>query len=519
MSQDRNKRVGAVFLVAVLLGGLAAWTWAGSISASQREERDDLDLFLDASSAGWAQVTSEFFMAHEVAAQTIGSLAEHMETTEEQLALLAETIRRRGSLDAAYIGYPDGSFFFVARSDEAAAGGFRTRVISFDGDERQVELTWTDGALDPLRSELDSEDTYDPRQRPWYVPIDGGADWFWTAPYVFASSQQPGITYSTPVVGDNGELVAVVGIDIRLTEVTEFLDEFSPGTNGIALVVDGGGQVVAESSMDVGDFETEAIDGSLALSQSPELRALVDQLSSQEPGTVRDRSSDGVRTTIVRPAGARGEWYLAVQALDEDFLNDETASNAFAAFAVGVTMTGFVGALGYAVLRYLVGLKQEAEIDELTGIYNRRAIKRELQALLGRSKQPLHVAIIDLDNFKSINDEYGHPVGDQVLASMANRLEHFSRINDTIIGRLGGDEFVVFGEGKSPDWSWLNELLAESTTVNGLDLKVTASIGVARCAPTESPDIEELFGAADRLLFDAKRQGGDGFRFADTGGE
>lgn len=504
----------AVALVAIFCGVLAGWLWAESISTSRGEDRDDLDLFLDASSAGWAEVTNQFFLVPEVAAQTAGALSLQMDSSEDQLALLAETIRQRPNLDSAYIGYPDGQFYFVARSDAGAPGGFRTRVITIVDGVRQVELTWTDAALDVVSAESDPDDTYDPRARPWYLPIDDGEDRNWTAPYVFASSQQPGITHSRAVRSATGEITAVVGIDIRLSQVNGFLEELSPGENGSALVIDETGLVIAESSMDIIDLAPTDGSGTVNLSQSSDLAQLVREFVDSDNDTVRGRSDDGFRTTIVRAAGARDEWYLAVSALDDDFLTDETASNAFETFAVGVTVAAAFAALGYAMQRYLVGLKSDAEIDDLTGVYNRRAVKRDLRNLLSRAKRSVHVAIVDLDNFKSINDDHGHAAGDRVLVVLSSRMNEFGAIADVTVGRLGGDEFVIFGEGDSPDWSLLNEQLAVPIDLGDQQFVVTASIGVAESSALPDEEIEDLFRAADHLLFDAKRLGGNQHRVA-----
>lgn len=510
MSRDFGKGLGALALFGILVGALAAWLWAGNISAAAQDDRDDLDLFLDASSAGWAEVTKQFFMVPEVAAENIGALSNEMDTSDEQVALLAETIRRRPSLDSAYIGYPNGEFLFVARSDELSPGGFRTRRIDIDTQgNRSVELTWTNAALEVLRSEDDPADTYDPRERPWYVPMLDNRSRHWTSPYVFDSSQEPGITHSL-VVRRAGELEAVVGVDIRLSQVNEFLQELSPGENGIALVVDDNGRVLAESTMEVGTLAEQGDDGGLALYQSAELRELVEELGDSE--FVRNRQPDGLRTTIVRRAGARDEWYLAVRALDADFLDTPTASNAFEVFAVGLTAAALAMALAYLVARYLLGLKNEAEIDELTGVYNRRAVRRELGALLARSKSPVYVAIVDLDEFKAINDERGHPAGDAALSEFAHRLVSFASANGLKAGRLGGDEFVLFGDGESPDWEVLNEHIARPIANDRGELRLTASIGIARSDLVPGATFETMMRAADHLLFEAKRSGGHSFR-------
>lgn len=520
MYRGRGKRVWVVLVVAATLGMLAAWAWAGTISSRERAARDDLDLFLEASSAGWAQVTNQFFTVPEVAARTIGSLSASTESVDERIALLAEVIRGHESLDAAFLAYPDGSFDFVARSDEASTGGFRTRIISFADGVRRVDIGHTDASLRTVQSSVDPTDAYDPRQRPWFTPIAAGADRHWTTPYVFASSGQPGITHSAPVHDGNGDLVAVAGVDIRLAEVSDFLDELRPRANGAALLVDDRGQVIAESAGSAADAaETDSAGGvPLSLDRSPELAGLVAELDPAGDTTVLERADDGTHTTIVRPAGARDEWYLAVRALDDDFLVSETASNAFSIFAIGSTVAAIAAAAGLVLVRRLTGLEQEAEIDELTGIYNRRAVKRELRRLLDTATAPIHVAIIDLDDFKRINDLHGHPTGDAVLSTVAARLRDFALACGTAVGRLGGDEFIVMGEGEIADWTALSDALAVPILHGDEELVVTASIGVARLSADQDPEIEDLFRAADHLLFDVKRRGGAGFELADASG-
>lgn len=504
MGRQRRNGVLVVMALALLVGLLASWLWAGRVSASAREEREDLDLFLEASSAGWAEVTRQFFEVPESSALTVGSLLPQMETTDEKLALLAEVVRRSSQLDAAFVGYPNGDFSFVGRSDDSTPGGFRTRVITNNDGVRRVDLTWTDGSLGVVRSELDVVDPFDPRTRPWYSPIVDDSVRNWTEPYVFSSSQQPGITHSVRVTNDSGELEAVVGVDIRLMQVSRFLGELSPGDNGEALVVDNFGRVIATSPRPSdgvgGDGETLPLDASL------ELGDLIEALRNDRTAdSVRGQSPDGKRTTIVRVGGDRDEWFLAVRALDEDFIDDATASNAFEILAVGVAAAAVAGSVGYGALRYLRGLKEEADLDELTGIPSRRAIRRILQSGLARSKTLAFVAIVDLDDFKTVNDTRGHAAGDAVLRSAAKIIEEFAESSNAYAGRLGGDEFLLYSEAVEPGWQGLIDSLEASPEA------LSASIGVAVSMPSPHDAMAEIFGAADSLLFEAKKAGGGTF--------
>lgn len=502
MGTHRGKGSLVVIIVALLAGLFASLLWSGRISASQSEERDDLDIYLDASSAGWAQVTRQFFDAPESSAALVGSLLPQMQSADEKLALLAEVVRRDPNLDSAFIGYPDGGFIFVGRSDEASPGGFRTRTISFEGGDRQVQLAWTDADLQQIRQTADSEDAFDPRNRPWYQPVVDDQALHWTQPYVFSSSQQPGLTHSHRVEDASGELQAVVGVDIQLRQVSSFLEELAPGPNGEALLVDDLGRVIASSPMRA--FPAASDDSDiLPLPESQELMELIARLGSDDPDQdlVRGPSPNELRTTIVRPAGVRDEWYLAVRALDADFIEDESASNAFQILAVGVTAATAVGLFGFVVLRYLVGLKEEADVDELTAISSRRAIRRALQAALDRSKDPVYVAIVDLDDFKAINDSRGHAAGDEALRGAAARIKEFAVSAGASVGRLGGDEFLMFSAVDEPQWQQLIEGLEASPE------RLSASIGVAVSMPDPHDDMDQIFNVADRLLFEAKQSG------------
>lgn len=499
MTKDRPKGALVVIALALLCGLVASWAWAGRVSASEREERDDLDLFLDASSAGWAEVTRQFFESPESSALTVGSLLPQTENQQDKIALLAEVVRRAPNLDAAFIGYPDGQFLFVGRSDDAPSGGFRTRVIAIEDGTRRVDLSLVDASLVTVEEELDVDDSYDPTQRPWYRPVVAAEESHWTEPYVFSSSELPGITFSVRVNDASGDLAAVVGVDIQLSDVSEFLEALSPGENGEALVVDDLGRVIASSPMR--EFPSGSDGTSLRpLPESQEVVELVDKLDGVDDW-IRGASPDDQRTTIVRRAGVRNEWYLAVRALDTDFIDEDTARDEFEVLAVGVAAAAALGLLGLEALRYLVGLKQEADFDDLTQVSSRRAIRRALHSSLERSRSPVYVAIVDLDDFKSINDSRGHAAGDAVLRSAARTIDDFAAEAGGQVGRLGGDEFLIFGDGEEPAWQRLIDEIEAGPE------SLSASVGVAISTQIPHSEMDQIFRAADRLLFEAKRSG------------
>lgn len=158
-------------------------------------------------------------------------------------------------------------------------------------------------------------------------------------------------------------------------------------------------------------------------------------------------------------------------------------------------------------------LENIAMMDPLLGIANRRLLERKISNELAR----LHIAcgssalmFIDIDNFKEVNDRFGHKVGDAILMAVSDVLRVVTRPSDTP-ARLGGDEFVVLMPNTSLEEAEgiAQRILLESINVRVLPEKnafCTLSIGIA-CATKQMPDAAEWLKAADDALYNAKRAG------------
>lgn len=150
-----------------------------------------------------------------------------------------------------------------------------------------------------------------------------------------------------------------------------------------------------------------------------------------------------------------------------------------------------------------------AATDGLTGLPNRRTFGSELSDALGtvRTGEEVLVGILDLDNFKSVNDTLGHPVGDKLLISVAARLNRV--VDGAMCARIGGDEFGVVlrgtGDGGEVFARYL-DALREPFYVRGNRIEVRASIGYAG-APADSEDADTLVMSADLALYAAKSAG------------
>jgi diguanylate cyclase (GGDEF)-like protein/PAS domain S-box-containing protein len=168
----------------------------------------------------------------------------------------------------------------------------------------------------------------------------------------------------------------------------------------------------------------------------------------------------------------------------------------------------------YAMRQRLEELQEMAMHDPLTGIANRRFVELSLAARLEEFRRygfPFALLFTDVDNFKQINDTYGHNVGDRVLKMISATLAHSLRSFD-VIGRWGGEEFVTLLINIQPEnlmalTDRLRRLVEKSmlTIENGETLGVTVSIGATVARVGDSTDT--LVERADKLMYESKRRG------------
>jgi diguanylate cyclase (GGDEF)-like protein len=160
-------------------------------------------------------------------------------------------------------------------------------------------------------------------------------------------------------------------------------------------------------------------------------------------------------------------------------------------------------------------LRDQAMHDPLTQMLNRRATVDFLLSELNRATRdlkPLTVMMVDIDHFKSVNDRFGHPAGDDVLCEVSRRLRASLRAYD-IVGRFGGEEFLVVAPGcdLSPGLARAERLRevvsAQPITVKDLAINITVSVGVATLCEPKPQDLEALLAAADKALYRAKERG------------
>lgn len=172
-------------------------------------------------------------------------------------------------------------------------------------------------------------------------------------------------------------------------------------------------------------------------------------------------------------------------------------------------------------------LEKMAYHDPLTGLANRRWFQEQTQQALERSQRhttKMALLLLDLDNFKQVNDEFGHEAGDQLLITVAERLRHCLRQTDTVVrkhskaARYGGDEFVILLE----DFTSVADLeqtatrilqaVSEPITINEKSCIATVSMGIA-IYPDNAHDMAMLMRQADNAMYHAKAGGRNQLRF------
>jgi diguanylate cyclase (GGDEF)-like protein/PAS domain S-box-containing protein len=186
----------------------------------------------------------------------------------------------------------------------------------------------------------------------------------------------------------------------------------------------------------------------------------------------------------------------------------------FASFLVDMRARRAGQAQTAALLAQLEHLEQQAMTDPLTALPNRRAYDAELSRIAARGRRhgtPTSVGIADIDLFKQVNDQYGHPVGDLVLCEVGKAIERAARGTD-FVARIGGEEFgMLFPETSIEMARRVAERIrkavaaASVTTPDGETIRVTISIGLAALEKDAAPDA--ALANADLALYQAKNLG------------
>ena len=227
------------------------------------------------------------------------------------------------------------------------------------------------------------------------------------------------------------------------------------------------------------------------------------------PGSPPPRAGRGVTLPLAQQVRVRAYLPSAIEAHRKNAAYLRVAEAGLLALLALMLLTLLLARPLLRAFRWTEEQASEARIDSLTGLANRRALEEILAAEISRAHRFAHqldVVLLDLDRFKEINDSFGHAAGDVMLRAVSRLLTSLARQGDTV-ARWGGEEFVVvLPETDLAGAQRFAERLRRTIEAHSVgDMKTSASCGVATMVPEDS--VEELLGAADQALYQAKSNG------------
>jgi hypothetical protein len=200
-----------------------------------------------------------------------------------------EQLRVVPQLDGLYFGDQTGNFIFTKRGPSESPSGFMTKLIDAEAaDEERVSVIIRDRFLNETSRERLPKDAYDPRARPWYEKAVTRSGEIWTAPYIFFTSQQPGLTVARGIWQTATPGIGVVGADIELSALSDFLRSQRIGSHGAAFIIDRAGSVIAHPNDE--PLATSGDDAALRLKTIREMDPLTAKAGARLAAQVPDLS-------------------------------------------------------------------------------------------------------------------------------------------------------------------------------------------------------------------------------------
>ncbi len=297
-----------------------------------------------------------------------------------------------------------------------------------------------------------------------------------------------------------GELLGVTGVGVEKKGFSEFLSLQQDLFGKMIFLVDSQGVIQAHSDLEsVEQADIHEIDG---------LKSVADKiLSSRMDPYTGTYNSDGKKIVLMSRYIPEIDWFVVVEYDENEAMSGIQRRMAQ---SLVISLLAFALILLFSILtvnRYDSRMETMAITDALTGVANRRALDAALPRMLyRRSRQEGNVSLIliDLDHFKTVNDKFGHLVGDEVLKSFSRTASREIRQDDLLV-RWGGDEFLIVSE------SGIEGALRVADEIRkrhaGIESRVTLSMGIAVADDNDIP--ESLLKKADQALYEAKEGGRD----------
>jgi len=412
----RSALVTAIVGLLALSLGVILLTWQNTTD----EVLDDhaQALLSESAEVGVAQSDAYIASAREVLSLTVGlaSMGEALGSSEEVAGLFFQQLEVAPEVSGMFVGLTDGDFVFVSRNQDYVEDGYRTKIIDFDGVGRETRLTFHDGDFQVLETRPDPQDTYDPRTRPWFESAVATGEPVWTDPYVFFSSQQPGITTSEALFdAESGELVGVIGVDVELGGLSSFLAEVKIREDSRVFIFDQQGNAIAYSEPDSSLYVDEG--GILVLKnlseiQDPRTTGAFESLAAARSDLDID---EPIFTTFAVDGSSHHAYFAPLPSANVGWvLGAEVSDEAF----VGVIREGQRRSIGIAIV--IAGLAA------ILGVALSRSISRPMGNLRQLSKAALEGNAHDMPPVRSVFRE----IQETADALSASQLLLESRVND-----------------------------------------------------------------------------------------
>lgn len=398
---------------------------------------------------------------------------------------LFQHLKTESQLSGLYYGDEAGNFVFVMRSDGPAA--YRTKFVLVEGEDRTIELVWRRSDFSEVTRIEDPSDTYDPRQRQWYKDASAKAALIWTKPYIFFSSQRPGISVAAPVMRKNGTRMGIVGGDVEISDISEFLSRQTIGERGSALILDEKGHVVAQP--DPTQVKVQNADGSLGFVDirnfgDPVARAAFADFAkpseiSVDAGARQSEfryQGDKYMTLLLPVSGIDLPWTIGVFAPENDFIQgikDNRLRNIWIAAVISL-LSALAGlALAGLILRPVRAFAVRTALVSQGEVSTKEPLPRTYQELRKANRT-------------LINEIAQRRSSDAKIQELNRDLSHFSRIN--LMGQMA---------------SGLAHELSQPLTA--ITQNVDTAITVAKIDPIPKEELLSILSELDEQA----HQGGD----------
>ncbi len=311
---------------------------------------------------------SSLTRTRESLAMSASLIGEDVISSSDELALeryFLEHIKKHRLLSGIFVGRPDGSFLLVKRDRGVGDKDYFTKIVRVTNDERTVNIRWRNKDLKEVDGRIDPDDTFDPRNRPWYKKALAEKGVVSTDPYVFFTSQQPGVTLAASLPGGKG----VIGIDFEISSFQRFLKKLSRDQKLTIFIYDQNQSVIAHSdqtSIKPGQggkprfSRVDEID-SPASSLIAEMSGGQNNLVQQVVEKTHRSETYHVAITSLKTYGL--PWSIAIEAREKDYVTGwELTLKIGAALAAVMTLLGLGFGLSVArsVSQPLAALRNNA---------------------------------------------------------------------------------------------------------------------------------------------------------------